>query len=171
MYSLTAWIRRAIKYQEIYYNSLLFKLFFIYLNLMKHDRNKVHNMKYHFSLDVEHWVTRVVADILGQASRLYSWKQNYTTYYLNPKHLTGPTSLSLHHNWLDHWMLSRSKMTKSRKREFVIYTSSDLRVDVNGRWWFFFEVFRLVLGVESALQGGSYLSRQYTPVDQDKGRH
>ena len=25
--------------------------------------------------------------ILGQASRLYSCKQNYTTYYLNPKHL------------------------------------------------------------------------------------
>ena len=38
----------------------------------------------------------------------------------------------------DHRLQIRSKMTKSRKREFVISTSSDLRVDANGRSMFSF---------------------------------
>ena len=112
--------------------------------------------------------------ILGQASRLYSCKQNYTTYYLNPKHLIpGNIIITAPLDWLDHKMLIKSKMTKSRKREFVIYTSSDLRVGVNGPSWFFFEVFRLVEGCESGLEEGGHgdPSRQSSPVDQDKGIH
>ena len=124
---------------------------------------------------LESWCSNSVGSrqmILGQASRLYSCQQNYTTYYLNPKHLTwwGDNMLSLTGH---HWLLIRSKMTKSRKREFVIYTSSDLRVGVNGPSWFFFEVFRLVEGCESGLEEGGHgdPSRQSSPVDQDKGIH
>ena len=82
-------------------------------------------------MDILGWGVSVEGqDIVGEASRLYSSKQNYTTYYLNPKHLNIRTSQPAP---AETKLLIRSKTTKSRKREFVIYTSSDLRVDVSGR--------------------------------------